>query len=67
MLSLLANAGLTWPLGGSPARSLLAYLDPGSGSMALQVLIAGLLSGLYFLRSSLDRVRSWLSQGRPGR
>ena len=36
-----------------PAPMLLAYLDPGSGSLLLQVLIAGLLSGLFFLKSSL--------------
>jgi hypothetical protein len=39
---------------------LPAYLDPGSGSMLLQVLLAGALSGLFFLRSSVGRVRSWL-------
>lgn len=34
----------------------LAYLDPGSGSLMLQILIAGLFSGLFFLRSSFDSV-----------
>ena len=31
---------------------LLAYLDPGSGSMVLQLALAGLLSGAFFLKSS---------------
>ncbi len=47
--------------------ALLAYLDPGSGSMLLQVLIAGSLSSLFLLRSSLARMRDWLSGGRVGR
>lgn len=37
---------------------LLAYLDPGSGSLLLQVLIAGLLSSLFFLKSSYQTVRA---------
>lgn len=41
---------------------LLAYLDPGSGSLLLQVLIAGLLSSLFFLKSSLLMVRTSLSR-----
>lgn len=38
-------------------QALLAYLDPGSGSLMLQMLIAGLLTGMFFLRSSLQMVR----------
>jgi len=41
---------------------LLAYLDPGSGSLLLQVLIAGLLSSLFFLKSSLMMVRASFSR-----
>jgi hypothetical protein len=37
---------------------VLAYLDPGSGSLLLQVLIAGTLSSLFFLKSSLIMVRA---------
>ncbi len=37
---------------------LLAYLDPGSGSLLLQVLIAGLLSGMFFMKSYLGMVRA---------
>ena len=38
---------------------LLAYLDPGTGSMVFQMLIAGLLSSMFVIRSwtsSLKRV-----------
>lgn len=41
---------------------LLAYLDPGSGSLLLQVLIAGLFSSLFFLKSSFLMVRSSFSR-----
>ena len=37
---------------------VLAYLDPGSGSLLLQMLIAGLLSGMFFMKSSMGMVRS---------
>jgi hypothetical protein len=36
---------------------LLAYLDPGSGSMLLQIALAGLLSGAFVLKSSLVTAR----------
>jgi hypothetical protein len=42
--------------------SLLAYLDPGSGSLLLQMLIAGLLSGMFFMKSSLGVVRASVSR-----
>jgi len=38
--------------------TLLAYLDPGSGSLLLQVMIAGLLSGMFFMKSSLVMLRA---------
>lgn len=49
------------PIAGQ-APMLLAYLDPGSGSLLLQVLIAGLLSSLFFLKSSLMMVRTRFSR-----
>ncbi|HEY2154741.1 MAG TPA: hypothetical protein VGH33_03865, partial [Isosphaeraceae bacterium] len=47
---------------GSPP---LAYLDPGTGSMAIQIAIAGLLSSLYFLRSSYAQIKGWVATHRP--
>jgi hypothetical protein len=46
--SVLETMPLTW-----------AYLDPGTGSMVLQILLAGALSGAFF-------VRSWIRQLRDG-
>ena len=37
-----------------------AYLDPGTGSMALQVLLAGLLSSSFFVKSWIRQVRDGL-------
>jgi len=42
--------------------TLLAYLDPGSGSLLLQVMIAGLLSGMFFMKSSLVVLRASVSR-----
>jgi hypothetical protein len=38
----------------------LAYLDPGSGSMVLQVLLAGALSTMFFMKSWIRQVRDGL-------
>lgn len=35
---------------------VLAYLDPGSGSLILQVVIASVLSGLMYFRNARDKV-----------
>jgi hypothetical protein len=40
--------------------TFLAYLDPGTGSLMLQVVIAALFSGLFFLRTSFAMIRSSL-------
>jgi hypothetical protein len=60
MLSTVAEA----LLGHAP---MLGYLDPGSGSMALQVMIAGMLSARYFVRAGMARVAGWFVARRPGR
>src|SRR3954469_13163475 len=39
----------------------LAYLDPGMGSYALQLLLAGLFGGMFALRQTWGEVRSWAS------
>jgi hypothetical protein len=36
-----------------------AYLDPGSGSYLLQLLIAGILGSLFVVRASWDRIKSF--------
>ena len=46
--------------GGEPGLSprVWGYLDPGSGSMLFQILIAGMLSSLFCARSAYLRLRS---------
>ena len=41
-----------------------AYVDPGAGSMLMQLLLGGAMAGLVMLRSRWERVRGWF-QRRP--
>jgi hypothetical protein len=36
------------------------YLDPGAGSMLLQIMLAGALSGLFFMKSCFRQLREYL-------
>lgn len=49
---------------------LLAYLDPGSGSMLLQVLLAGVLAIPFFFRRVISdgwhRIRGERDVAKPG-
>lgn len=36
-----------------------AYLDPGTGSYFFQILIAGLLGTLFFLKSTIKKLRKF--------
>ena len=40
-----------------------AYLDPGSGSYLLQVLLAALLGSLFFLRTFWSRIVAYFRKG----
>ena len=55
MFNLLEMGGRIAPLDGlaTPLCTVWAYLDPGTGSLFLQLMIAGLLSGMYFANSAL--------------
>ena len=44
------------------AEPTYAYIDPGSGSYFLQLLIAGLLAGLYSLKIYWAKVRGFLGK-----
>jgi hypothetical protein len=44
------------------AKPIYAYIDPGSGSYFLQLLIAGLLAGLYTLKIYWAKVRGFLGK-----
>ena len=48
---------------------LKAYLDPNTGSMALQLLLAGVVGFLATLRAYRERIRSFFArrQAREGR
>jgi hypothetical protein len=59
MTLITSAAVVTTTLGSFP--HVLGYLDPGSGSMVLQVLFAGMLSGAFFLKSWLRQFRAGLS------
>lgn len=39
-----------------------AYLDPGSGSFIIQLLIAGLVGAAFFLRSSWGRIKGFFTR-----
>ncbi len=36
-----------------------AYLDPGTGSYLFQLVIAGLLGGIFFFRSSFTKIKEY--------
>jgi hypothetical protein len=41
----------------SPTHEIAAYLDPGSGSFLLQLLIGGIVGGLLILKTFWGRLR----------
>ena len=46
------------------SATLLAYIDPGSGSLILQTIIAGAVGALVFFRNAIGRLLGWGRQ--PG-
>ena len=61
LLSLPNDPGLLTSLAG-PVHSGLAYLDPGSGSFLLQLLLAGILGGLFVLRTQWAKVKGFFQR-----
>lgn len=47
----------------SPLISGLAYLDPGSGSFILQILLASLLGALFLVRTYWQKILSFFRGG----
>lgn len=39
---------------------VVRYIDPGTGSLIIQVIIAGLLGSTYFIRNYIRRFLNWL-------
>lgn len=48
---------LSWILSGEAH----AYIDPATGSMLLQVLVGGIVGGLFVLKTYWRRIRNWLT------
>jgi len=44
------------------SQSALAYLDPGTGSLILQMLIAGILGALYTIKLYWYRLKIFIAQ-----
>jgi hypothetical protein len=49
----------------NPFKNNLAYLDPGSGSILIQLLIAGLLGAGFILRSSWGKIKTFFRRDTP--
>ena len=49
----------------SPLIHGLAYLDPGSGSFILQILLASILGALFLVRSYWQKIISFFRGGSP--
>lgn len=46
------------------AGDAMAYIDPGTGSLLLQMIIAGVIGGLFHFRRYLTSLISYLRNGR---
>ena len=46
-----------------PVEGQEAYLDPGSGSILLQLIVAAALGGLIILRTSWGRIKGFSESG----
>jgi len=55
MHSILAAAAAPF----TPPWDVQAYLDPGSGSYLIQLLIAGLVGALFIIKTQWGRIRSF--------
>jgi hypothetical protein len=58
MIPIDAAATLLTSLGSGP--DVWAYLDPGAGSMLLQILLASALSSAFFMKTWIRQVRDGL-------
>jgi hypothetical protein len=45
-------------------RILFLYIDPGSGSYLVQVIIAGILGALFYFKNIWRRFRSFFTRGK---
>ena len=47
-----------------PLLSGRAYLDPGSGSVLIQLLIAGLLGAAFIIKASWSRIKAFFNRSK---
>jgi len=43
-------------------KNAFAYLDPGTGSMIIQSIIAGIAAGLYFISSYFFKIKLFITK-----
>lgn len=47
-------------------RDVHAYLDPGTGSLVFQAVVAGLAAAAYTVRSYWSSIRTWFGRSNAG-
>jgi len=45
-------------------KTILAYIDPGSGSYLVQVIIAGVLAVIFYFKNGWLKLRSFFSRNK---
>ena len=58
------NVSLLHILTSLPLLSGKAYLDPGSGSVLIQLLIAGLLGAAFVIKASWSKIKAFFSRSK---
>ena len=58
------NVSLLHILASLPLLSGKAYLDPGSGSVLIQLLIAGLLGAAFIIKASWSKIKAFFSRSK---
>jgi hypothetical protein len=58
------NGSMVQILASVPLLSGNAYLDPGSGSVLIQLLIAGLLGAAFILKVSWSKIKAFFSRSK---
>ena len=62
IILLAINLCCSWAMGASERTPSVAYLDPGTGSMVLQMIIAGLVGVSFFIKIYWGRLKTLLTK-----
>jgi hypothetical protein len=46
-------------------NDILLYLDPGSSSMIIQMIVAGALGAVFFIKNGWYRIKSFFTRSKP--